>query len=62
MPRYAIILSSNNIVQLVVEATNMTTTNDGYVVTLPNDSIVKIGDRYNPSTQQFTSIDIEVAE
>jgi hypothetical protein len=62
MPKYAIILERNNTVQLVIEATNMTTTDDGYVVELALDSLVKIGDLYNPETEIFTAIDIEVAE
>jgi hypothetical protein len=62
MPKYAIILERTNKVQLVIEAQNMQTTADGYVVELPNDSLVKIGDLYNPETETFTSIDIEVTE
>ena len=62
MPKYAIILERNNTVQLVIEAQNMQTTDDGYVVELPIDSLVKIGDLYNPETETFTSIDIEVTE
>ncbi len=59
MPKYAIILERTNRVELVIEAVNMTTTPDGYVVEVPNDSNVKVGDLYNRETETFTSIDIE---
>lgn len=57
MNKYAIILKSNNKVELVIEAVNMSTTDDGYVIELPNDSQVKVGDIYNPETQTFTVIE-----
>lgn len=62
MNKYAIILSRNNRVELVVEAVNMQTTEDGYVVELPIDSQVKAGDLYNPETETFTSIQNEISE
>ena len=58
MPKFAIILERNNIVQLVIEATNMSTTADGYVIEIPLDSTVKAGDKYNPETQEFTIVEI----
>jgi len=53
MKKFAIILKSNNIVQSVIEAINMQTSSDGYVVEIPLESTIKNGDFYNTITEVF---------
>ena len=62
MKKYALMLQQNNVVQLVVEAVNMSTTPDGYVVEIPLESTVKVGDIYNPATQEFIIVDTQIQE
>lgn len=62
MKKFALMLTSNNVVQLVNEQVNMSTTPDGYVVEIPLDSTVKAGDIYNPTTQEFTIVDNQEIE